>query len=76
MKGRDDHFPALIKDAPEIEQRVTDWKKIKDEVDAMRHRSWDYQEGPATAYAQALTRMRDVVEAVEWAFDNPRKPTA
>ena len=56
-----------------IEEIVPSWTEIKDEVNRLKHRSWEYGQGPEIPYPDAVKIVRGVVLAMKWVFENPPK---
>ncbi|MDK2743219.1 MAG: hypothetical protein NDI90_09905 [Nitrospira sp. BO4] len=66
-------FAPLIKAAESehgfnISEFAPNWKDCKDELDAIRHRNWDYGSGPKVSYSMALDMITRLFDAVDWAF--------
>jgi hypothetical protein len=53
----------------DIKTRVPKWNDSVKEVDALRHNSWDYMEGPNLSYLEAQQLMDNLVELAEELFD-------
>src|SRR5438552_18084676 len=46
----------------QVEKIVADWPEIKTEVDALKHRSWEFGEGPTIPYPKAVKIIQGVVK--------------
>lgn len=74
LKGRET-LNVVIKVAEskgfDVKKILPGWEISKDEVDSLRHKSWDYLEGPKMQYSEALKLMENLVEFVDLVFKNP-----
>ncbi len=57
-----------------IETVIPDWAEIKDEVNRLKHKSWEFGQGPEIPYPDAVKIVRGVIAAAQWVFDNPPRP--
>ena len=53
-----------------VEEIVEDWSDIKNEVNALKHRSWDFGEGPTIPYPKSVKIIQGVIRTAEWVFEH------
>lgn len=58
---------------------IPSWTRVRDEVNNLKHRSWEFGEGPGIKLDEAIEIIRALINTVEWSLKHgdtsARKPT-
>ncbi len=64
--------PRLLKKAIDSKMPksllIPSWTRVRDEVNNLKHRSWEFGEGPDIELDEALGIIQDLIKTVEWAL--------